>query len=410
MTEDTLLSRFLRYVQIDTQSSESSGTHPSSPGQLVLAKMLVAELSAMGAEKVRLSDEGYVYATIPATPGRENENSLGFLAHMDTSPDASGTNIKPSVVTYRGGVLPLGKSGRALDPKLFPFLHELAGKTFVVTDGTTLLGADDKAGVAILMTLAERLLAKGAPSHGEVHIAFTPDEEICEGTAGFDPARFCAKRAYTFDGGDLREVENANFNAAFAVFHVQGVSTHPGAAKGVMINAIRVAAKIVESLAPGDSPEQTEGRQGFYHPVDISGTSAKAEVSLLIREHDANKFEARKYKMGCIARSMNDLYGPGTVSVDVRDQYRNMEDVLVKYPELTEAACDAIRRQGVEPRIVAVRGGTDGANLSYMGIPCPNLGTGGRNFHGEMEFAVVEEMEAALAVGLALACGTKARG
>ena len=409
MNEDTLLSRFLRYVEIDTQSSESTGSHPSTPGQTVLARMLADELSAMGAKDVRLSDTGYVYATIPATPGREKENSLGFLAHMDTAPDAPGANIHPSVVNYKGGVLPLGHSGRSLDPKTFSYLKKLSGKTLVVTDGTTLLGADDKAGVAIIMTMVGRLLAKDAPSHGEVRVAFTPDEEICEGTAFFDVGCFGAKRAYTFDGGNIDEVENANFNAAHATFTIKGVSVHPGSAKGVMVNAIRIAAEIVESLAPEESPERTAGREGFYHPVSISGTPAKAEVALLIREHDAVKFKAKKYMMGCIAQSLNEDYGAGTVTVDVRDQYHNMEEILVKYPGLTEAACDAIRELGAEPKVLAVRGGTDGAELSYMGIPCPNLGTGCHHCHGECEYAVVEEMEAGLAVGLALACGTKAR-
>lgn len=409
MTNDTMLSRFLRYVKTDTQSSGQTGAHPSTDRQFVLARMLAEELRGMGAEDVRLSDTCYVYATIPASKGREGEKALGFIAHMDTAPDASGTDVKPSVVRYEGGVLPLGSSGRRLDPKTFPHLTAVVGKTLVVTDGTTLLGADDKAGVAIIMTMADRLLAPDAPSHGEVRIAFTPDEEIGEGTLHFDVEAFGAKRAYTFDGGDLDEVENANFNAAYATFRIEGVSTHPGSAKGVMVNAIRVASKIIESLPPEESPEQTEGRQGFYHPVGIEGSVARAEVGLLIREHDAERFRERKETMGFLAQSLNDTYGAGTVSVEIRDQYRNMEEILADHPEITEAACDAFRAEGIEPRVLAVRGGTDGANLSFLGIPCPNIGTGGHNYHGEQEYLVVEEMETALSAGLRLACGTRAR-
>ena len=402
----TPLDRFLRYVAFDTQSSAKTGTHPSTPGQLVLADAIADELRALGARDVRRSPDGYVYAAVPASPGREGEPALGFVAHLDTAAEASGAGVRPRVVRYGGGVLPLGSSGRSLDPATTPELARLAGRTLVVTDGTTLLGADDKAGLAIVVSAAAALLAPDAPAHGEVRIAFTPDEEIGEGPLGFDAEAFGARAAYTVDGSRLSDIGCANFNAALATFTVRGVAVHPGSAKGTMLNAIKVAAEILAALPPDECPEKTEGREGFFHVDELSGTVGAARLELLVRDHDAANFERRKEELRHVERDLNAKYGEGTVSLDLRDQYRNMEDVLKKHPALVRAAMEAVAAEGYEPRLSAVRGGTDGATLSWRGIPCPNIGFGGRNCHGEREFLIVEEFEAALRVVLRLACDT----
>ena len=393
-----LIDRFLNYVSFDTQSSETSFSLPSTPKQLVLAKALADELTALGAKDVFLSRNGYVYATVPSTPDRAEMQPLGFLAHMDTSPDASGANVRPSIVEYDGGVLPLGTSGRALDPKVFPELARLAGRHLVVTDGTTLLGADDKLGIALCMSLAETLLADGAPSHREIRLCFTPDEEVGGGTRGFEPDRFGAKIAYTVDGGPVHEVENANFNAASAVFTVKGVSVHPGYAKDSMVNALRVAGEILAALPPEECPEKTSGREGFFHPTQFEGTVGAATLKLIVRDHDVAKFAARKARLAEIASEIGARHPAGTVELAVTDQYNNMEEGIARVPELVANAQDAVRAVGLEPKLVAIRGGTDGAALTRMGIPCPNLGTGGRNFHGECEYAIIEEAEQMLEI------------
>ena len=397
------IERFLRYVTVDTQSSETSATQPSTPGQAVFARQLAEELKALGAADVFLSDGACVYATIPASAGREGEAALGFLAHLDTSPEASGASVKPQRVVYRGGVLNLGASGRTLDPAVFPELDDLIGKELIVTDGTTLLGADDKLGVAILMTLAETLLGPDAPDHREIRLAFTPDEEIGEGTRGFDAARFGAKVAFTVDGGPVAEIENANFNAASATVRFHGVSVHPGSAKGVMVNALKLAASFVGLLPPQESPERTEGREGFYHPISLVGSVGEATLTMILRDHDAGKLEDRKRVLARLVENLNATVGEGTAELTVKDQYRNMEARLCEVPELVRAAEAAVRSVGLEPRLRAIRGGTDGAALTEMGIPCPNLGTGGRNFHGEYEYAIVEEVEKAQSIVLHLA-------
>ena len=398
-----VIERFLKYVAFDTQSSETSAELPSTPGQVVLARALADELRALGAADVHLSDGGYVYATVPASPDRADEPALGFLAHVDTSPDAPGADVKPSIVDYAGGVLPLGTSGRALDPAMFPELDRFAGKRLVVTDGTTLLGADDKLGVSLAMTLAENLLAPGAPSHREIRLCFTPDEEIGQGTRGFEPDRFGAKLAYTIDGGAVDEIENANFNAALATFTVTGVSVHPGTAKDVMVNAVKVAAEILAGLPADEAPEHTEGREGFFHPCEIQGAVGQARLECLVRDHDAAAFARRKEFLAQLAETVGARHPTAKVALEIRDQYYNMEEGIAAAPGLVENACAAVRSVGLEPKIVAIRGGTDGAALTRMGIPCPNLGTGGRNYHGECEYAVVEEVEQALKVVLFLA-------
>lgn len=400
--EDRVIERFLRYVTIDTHSSETSGTLPSTPAQTVFARQLADELKGLGAKDVFVSEGSFVYVTLPASAGREDEPPLGFLAHLDTSSEAPGANVRPRRVTYAGGVLPLGTSGRSLDPAVFPELGRLVGKELIVTDGTTLLGADDKLGVAILMTLAETLLAKDAPSHREIRLCLTPDEEIGAGLHGFDPVRFGAKIAYTVDGSEVDVVMTANFNAAAATLEFRGVSVHPGTAKGVMVNALKLATAFVQDLPAAESPERTSGREGFYHPTSLSGNVAAAKLSLLVRDHDAGRFEARKRFLKERADAVNARYGAGTVSLTVKDQYRNMEEGIGKVPELVEAAKAALRSEGLEPRLGAIRGGTDGATLTAMGIPCPDIGTGGRNFHGECEYAIVEEVEKSFRIVLKL--------
>ena len=405
-----LVERFLRYVTFDTQSSETSGTHPSSPGQLVLARALAEEMRGLGARDVFVSEGGYVYATIPASADQTGVPALGFLAHMDTSPDAPGAQVKPRRVVYQGGVLALGSSGRALDPKVFPELDRFVGKELIVTDGTTLLGADDKIGLAVLVTLAEKLLASDAPSHREIRLCFTPDEEIGEGTDGFDSARFGASAAFTVDGGPVDEVENANFNAASAKILFHGVSVHPGSAKNVMVNALKLAAAFVALLPMSEAPETTEGREGFFHPHALEGSVSEATLQILVRDHDAAKFAARKAFLARHVDILNQTVGAGTVQLTLKDQYVNMEDRLAHVPELVAMAERAVRAVGLEPKLVAIRGGTDGARLTEMGIPCPNLGTGGRNYHGECEYAIVEEIEQAFRIVLELAKSACSQG
>lgn len=399
-----LIERFLKYVSYDTQSSETSGTHPSTEGQLVLAKAIASEVVQLGARDVFVSDGAYVYATIPATPGREGEPALGFLAHLDTSPDASGANVRPSRIVYPGGVWPLGSSARALDPKLFPELDRLVGEELIVTDGTTLLGADDKVGVAVLVTLTAELLGLSAPSHREIRLCFTPDEEIGDGTIGFDPVRFGAKAAYTVDGGPVDEVENANFNAATAIVTFKGISVHPGSAKNIMVNALKLAAAFIASLPADEAPETTEAREGFYHPTNLTGGVGEATLTLLLRDHDEVKLEEKKAFLANKVAEINAAEGRCAASLDIHDSYRNMEGRLAEVPELVERAKEAVRSVGLEPKLVAIRGGTDGANLTQMGIPCPNLGSGGRNYHGECEFAIVREIKKAYEIVRHLAC------
>ena len=393
---EPLLQYFFRYVAVDTQSCEESETSPSTPGQLELAKLAAEDLQKIGAESVRISEYGYVYAELPPAPGWENVPALGWIAHMDTASEASGKNVRPQVVQYSGGILPL-PDGKTLDPDRFPALRRMAGHTLVTTDGTTLLGADDKAGMAEIVTAAELLIRRRIP-HGRICIAFTPDEEIGRGTDHFDIPGFGAKYAYTMDGSEAGALEYQNFNAAGAVVRFQGVPVHPGYAKGIMVNALHLAAGFDAMLPAEERPEHTEEMQGFYHWLHCSGTSAAAESEYLIRDHSAEIFAARKERILQIAETMNQQYGAGTVTVTIKDQYSNMAQIIEKTPFLIAAAEDAIRRAGLTPAFPPVRGGTDGARLSEMGLPCPNLGTGGYNFHGELEFASVPEMESAVAM------------
>ena len=393
----TVSERMLEYVRFNTQSDDSTGRHPSTPGQLEFARHLAKELRELGVERVRVSEFAYVFGEIPPSAGCGEAPALGLVAHMDTSADAPGDNVRPQLVEYRGGVIPLGDSGRTLDPAVFPELNRLTGHTLITTDGTTLLGADDKAGIAEILTAVERVAAGDLP-HGKLCIGFTPDEEIGEGPLHFDVADFGADYAYTLDGGAAGEIEFQNFNAATATFELRGRSVHPGSAKDVMINAQKVAFEL-DSLLPQDEvPEKTERFQGFYHLVHTSGSVGNARLVYLLRDHDAASFEARKRRMREAAETLNAKYGAGTVVLTIKDQYRNMEEIIRQHPFLIEIAEDAVRSAGIEPVIVPIRGGTDGATLSFKGLPCPNLGTGGYNFHGECEFASVQEMESSVQV------------
>ncbi|MBS1455390.1 MAG: peptidase T [Lentisphaeria bacterium] len=393
----TVSERMLEYVRFNTQSNDSTGRHPSTPGQLEFARHLAKELRELGVERVRVSEFAYVFGEIPPSADCGEAPALGLVAHMDTSADAPGDNVRPQLVEYRGGVIPLGDSGRTLDPAVFPELNRLTGHTLITTDGTTLLGADDKAGIAEILTAVERVVAGDLP-HGKLCIGFTPDEEIGEGPLHFDVADFGADYAYTLDGGAAGEIEFQNFNAATATFELRGRSVHPGSAKDVMINAQKVAFEL-DSLLPQDEvPEKTERFQGFYHLVHTSGSVGNARLVYLLRDHDAASFEARKRRMREAAETLNAKYGAGTVVLTIKDQYRNMEEIIRQHPFLIEIAEDAVRSVGIEPVIVPIRGGTDGATLSFKGLPCPNLGTGGYNFHGECEFASVQEMESSVQV------------
>ena len=382
--------RFLKYIAIHTTSDETAETTPSSARQFDLARALGEELTALGCSNVTVDDKCYVYAEIPATEGFEDRIRLGFVAHMDTSPDFSGENVRPQIIeNYNGGDVALGTSGRILKGK-----PSLAGRTLITTDGTTLLGADDKAGIAEIMTLAERILGSNQP-HGKISIAFTPDEEIGCGADHFDVARFGADFAYTVDGGEEGELEYENFNACGARFEIKGVNVHPGSAKNFMINAALVAMEINAMLPAADTPTKTQGYEGFFHLTDMKGDCAEAQLDYIVRDHDFAMFEARKTILRHIEKVINEKYGAGTATLTVREQYRNMKEKIEPCMHLIENAKTAMERCGVTPRVQPIRGGTDGARLSYMGLPCPNLGTGGYDFHGPFEHITVEGMDKA---------------
>lgn len=391
-----VIDRFLRYVRVDTQSDESTGSTPSTSKQLVLAKQLAEELRQMGAQDVICQEEyGYVYATIPASEGCQNAPVLGFIAHMDTSPAVSGENVKPRIVKhYDGGDIVLNEEkGIVLKTEDFPEILRLTGQDLIVTDGTTLLGADDKAGIAEILSAAEYLLAHPEVPHGKLRLGFTPDEEIGEGADHFDVALFGADFAYTVDGGELGELEDETFNAAGAKLIVHGRNVHPGSAKGKMLNAILVAQEFQSLLPVFENPMYTEGREGFFHLDAISGTVERAEAEYIIRDHDRKLFEKKKETFAGCADFLNQKYGAETVCVEITDSYYNMKEALQSHEHLIGNAAEILREMGVEPRITPIRGGTDGARLSFMGLPCPNLCTGGANFHSRFEYACVQSME-----------------
>ena len=385
--------RLLKYVKVWTTSDPESGTHPSTMRQFDLAHQLVQELKDLGLTDAHVDEHCYVYATLPATTGQESTKPLGFIAHMDTTDDASGENVNPQIhPNYDGGKVVLPATGTVLDPAQFPFLTEMKGQTLITTDGSTLLGADDKAGVSEIMTMLERVIAEKRP-HGKLCIGFTPDEEIGEGASLFDVEGFGAAYAYTVDGEDAGEISYENFNAAAAVVTVHGFSVHPGSAKNTMINAQNVAMEFHAALPAFSRPEHTEGREGFFHLTSMVGDVTTAKLGYIVRDHDAAKFAARKAQMEHIAACLNERYGEGTVELDIHDSYHNMLEKIQPHFHLVENARKAIRAAGLEPIETPVRGGTDGATLSYMGLPCPNLGTGGFNFHGPCECITAEKMD-----------------
>ncbi len=385
--------RLLQYVTVYTTSDPTTGTHPSTMRQFDLARQLVRELQALGLQDAHVDEHCYVYATLPATPGQEAAPALGFIAHVDTSDDASGEHVKPQLhPNYDGGPVTLPATGAVLDPAVFPFLREMKGQTLITADGTTLLGADDKAGVAEIMTMLERVIAEQRP-HGKLCIGFTPDEEIGEGASLFDVAHFGAAYAYTVDGEDAGEISYENFNAAAAVVTVHGFSVHPGSAKNTMRNAQNIAMEFHQALPAFSRPEHTEGREGFFHLTSMEGDVTTAKLGYIVRDHDAAMFAARKGQMQHIADCLNNRYGAGTVEVEIHDSYYNMLEKIQPHFHLVENARKAIRAAGLEPIETPVRGGTDGATLSYKGLPCPNLGTGGFNFHGPCECVTAEKMD-----------------
>ncbi len=387
--------RLLKYVKINTKSDESSTSVPTTAIQFDLARLLESELKALGCVNVRGDDKCYVYAEIPASKGCENAPVLGFIAHMDTSPDFSGEGVDPQLYPdYNGEDVVLGDSGRVLSTKTFPHLKGLKGRTLITTDGKTLLGADDKAGVAEIMTLAERIINENIP-HGKICIGFTPDEEVGSGADRFDVEGFGADYAYTVDGGAEGSLEYENFNACGARFTVNGVNVHPGSAKNIMVNAILVAMEINSMLPSADIPSKTEGYEGFFHATDMTGDVEKATLEYIVRDHSAEMFEARKTMLRHIEKTLNEKYGEGTVLLEIKEQYRNMYEKILLEMHLVDNAILAAERCGLAPTVEPIRGGTDGARLSYMGLPCPNLGTGGYAFHGPFEHITIEGMDKA---------------
>ena len=399
---EKILDRFLRYVSVDTQSCEESESQPSAAKELDLLGMLRDELLAMGV-KAELDEFGYVMATIPSNIDKDAPK-LGFIAHVDTAPDASGKDVKPQIIPdYDGGDIALkGVPGLFLKPAEFPELLEHKGETLVTTDGTTLLGADDKAGVAEIMNAVQYIVEHPEFKHGELKIGFTPDEEIGRGVDKFDVAKFGADYAYTMDGGDAGELEFENFNAASAKIRIQGRNVHPGYAKGKMLNSILIAQELNSLLPVDQRPESTEGYEGFFHIIAFNGTVEQTDFAYIIRDHDRARFERKKAVMQQCVDFINARYGEGVATLTMRDQYYNMREQVEPHYHIVEKAVKAMEMAGVKPRIQPIRGGTDGARLSFMGLPCPNIFAGGLNFHGKMEFVPVENLEKAAQVILNL--------
>ena len=388
----TVSERFLKYVSFGTNSDDCSETCPSTESQLVLGRFLAEELKAIGLTEVEQDKDGYVYGVLPATAGRENDASIGFIAHMDTSNDVKGDEIKPQVVAYKGGDIRLN-DGVSIKLKDFPYLEKYIGCDIITSDGTTLLGADDKAGIAEIFTACEYLVSHPEISHGRIAVCITPDEEIGRGADRFDVKRFACDWAYTVDGGELGEIEYENFNAASAKITVHGVNIHPGSAKNKMKNASLLAAEFINMLPAAETPAHTENYEGFYHLGGMSGDETTATLHYIIRDHDMQKFEARKEFMKNLCGYLNGVYGENTFELSMRDSYYNMREKILPHMHIIDNAVKAMERVNVEPCIVAIRGGTDGARLSYMGLPCPNLSTGGANFHSIHEFIPIQSME-----------------
>lgn len=397
---EKILDRFLRYVAIDTQSDENSESQPSAAKELDLLKLLCKELNDMGVEAT-LDEYGYVMGSIPSNIDKKVP-AIGFIAHVDTSPDASGKDVKPQIIKdYDGGDIELkGVPGLFLKPSEFPELLAHKGETIITTDGTTLLGADDKAGVAEIMDAVQYIVEHPEFKHGDIKIGFTPDEEIGRGVVKFDVKRFGADYAYTMDGGEIGELEFENFNAASAKIHIQGRNVHPGYAKDKMKNAILIGMEFNDLLPIGQRPELTEGYDGFFHIISFKGSVEEADFGYIIRDHDRKKFEEKKELIAQCAHFINVKYGEGTATLEVKDQYYNMREQVEPYYFIVEKAVKAMEMAGIKPKIQPIRGGTDGANLSFKGLPCPNIFAGGMNFHGKMEFAPHENIEKASEVVL----------
>lgn len=394
-----LVERFLKYVSFDTQSNEETGVTPSTPGQMVFAQYLKTELEELGLEEITLDEHGYLFATLPANTDKELP-VIGFIAHVDTSPDMSGKDVSPRIVEkYDGSDIVLcAEENVVLSPKQFPELLNHKGEDLIVTNGKTLLGADDKAGIAEIISAVTYLKEHPEIKHGKIRIGFNPDEEIGEGAHKFDVQKFGCDWAYTMDGGELGELEFENFNAAAAKVTIKGRNVHPGYAKNKMINSIRIAEKFISLLPEKESPEHTEGYEGFYHLIGIQGEVEQTTVSYIIRDHDRAKFEDRKIEMKQAVEKINKEFGEGTATLELRDQYYNMREKIEPVMHIIDTAFAAMKAVGVEPNVKPIRGGTDGAQLSFKGLPCPNIFAGGLNFHGRYEFVPVPNMEKAMQV------------
>ena len=400
----TLVERFFKYVSFDTQSDELTGLTPSTPGQMIFAEYLKTELEVMGLEEISLDNYGYLFATLPANTDKKVP-TIGFIAHMDTSPDMSGKHVSPRIVEkYDGKDILLCKEDRViLSPEMFPELLDHKGEDLIVTDGKTLLGADDKAGIAEILTAIAYLQAHPEIKHGKIRIGFNPDEEIGEGAHKFDVEKFGCDWAYTMDGGEVGELEFENFNAASAKVTFKGRNVHPGYAKHKMVNSIRIANQFISMFPRHESPEHTEGYEGFYHLIGVNGTVEQTTVSYIIRDHDRSKFENRKTEVEHLVRKINSEFGEGTATLELKDQYYNMREKIEPVMHIIDTAFAAMKAVGVEPKVRAIRGGTDGAQLSFKGLPCPNIFAGGLNFHGRYEFVPVQSMEKATKVIIKIA-------
>ncbi len=391
---EKLIDRFIRYAKIDTESSSSTGATPSTPTQLEFFAMLCDELKAIGAQDV-VSTNGYVMATIPSTTTKKGVPTIGFIAHVDTSEDMSGKGVNPQIIDCYDGKDIVLNPEVVMSVETFPQLKNYVGHRLITTDGTTLLGADDKAGVAEIMCAAEYLLQHPEIEHGEIRLGFTPDEEIGHGVDHFDVERFGAKYAYTMDGSSLGELECENFNAAMASISIQGVNVHPGYAKGKMINSFTIA-RLIDNMVPQcERPEFTEGREGFFHLLSINGSVDNCKMMYIIRDHDMKLFNDRKAKMEAIIDGVNKIYGKEVATVELTDQYYNMHEIVSNHPEVVDVVVKSMENLGITPNIKPIRGGTDGSRLSFMGLPCPNIFAGGENFHGRYEFASEATMIAA---------------
>ncbi|WP_446776854.1 peptidase T [Macellibacteroides fermentans] len=389
----TVTDRFLKYVTFDTKSSEETGTTPSTPGQRVFAEALVKELEALGLEDISIDEHSYVMATLPANTDSEETPVIGFIAHLDTSPDMSGKDVNPRIVSYQGGDIILNKEDNVvLSPAMFPELNDYVGQELIVTDGKTLLGADDKAGVAAIMGAMQYLKEHPEIKHGKIRIGFTPDEEIGQGADHFDVAKFGCQWGYTIDGGQIGELEFENFNAAGAKIIFKGLNVHPGYAKDKMVNASLLALDFVSWLPSAQRPENTTGYEGFFHLTNMTGSVEEATLSYIVRDHDRNLFEQKKQLLQLLVDRLNGVH-PESTRLEIRDQYYNMREVVEPQKHIIDIAFEAMTAVGVKPLVKPIRGGTDGARLSFMGLPCPNIFAGGHNFHGRYEFLPVKSLE-----------------